>query len=181
MTEIVIRPCTAADADRLSMVAAATFIETYAGIVDGDDLVFHGRHTHASNAYADLLADPARRLFLATLEPGEAPVGFMLMGPPDLPVDTRPDDIELTRIYALHRFHGQGLGPRLMQTAIDTARTAGAKRLLLAVYSRNERANAFYARIGFRRVGTRLFHVGVNDYLDWVLALDLQGLSGDRR
>lgn len=173
MTEITIRPCTAVDAGRLSIVAAATFIETYAGIVDGDDLVAHCGTTHAPAAYAALLADPARRLFLATLDPGEAPVGFMLMGPPDLPVETGPGDMELTRIYALHRFHGQGLGPRLMLTAIDAARAAGATRLLLAVYSRNARANAFYARHGFRRVGTRLFHVGVNDYLDWVLALDL--------
>jgi ribosomal protein S18 acetylase RimI-like enzyme len=173
MSAIQIRPCTPADADRLSIVAAATFIETYAGIVDGDDLVAHCHTTHAPAAYAALLADPARRLFLATLDPGEAPVGFMLIGPPDLPVETGPDDLELTRIYALHRFHGQGLGPRLMQTAIDAARAAGAKRLLLGVYSRNTRANAFYARCGFRQIGTRLFQVGVNAYLDWVLALDL--------
>lgn len=173
MRDILIRPCTPADADRLSIVAAATFIETYAGIVDGDDLVTHCRTTHAPEAYAALLADPARRLFLATMEPGAAPVGFLLMGPPDLPVETGPGDMELTRIYALHRFHGQGLGPRLMRTAIDAARSAGARRLLLAVYSRNDRAGAFYARHGFRQVGTRLFHVGVNDYQDRVLALDL--------
>lgn len=181
MSDILIRPCTAADADRLAVVAAATFVETYAGIVDGEDIVFHCRTTHAPEAYARLLDDPSRRLFLATLEPGEAPVGFLLMGPPDLPVETGPDDLELTRIYALHRFHGQGLGPRLMQTAIETARAAGAKRLLLAVYSRNERAKAFYARHGFRQVGTRLFHVGVNDYLDLVLALDLQAETGPAR
>lgn len=173
MSEIIIRPCTAADADRLSIVASATFIETYAGIVDGDDLMAHCRTTHAPAAYAGLLADPAKRLFLATLDPGAAPVGFMLMGEPDLPVDTGPDDIELTRIYALHRFHGQGLGRRLMATAVDAARAAGRRRLLLGVYSHNERANAFYRKAGFRRVGTRLFHVGVNRYQDWVLALDL--------
>jgi len=121
MSEITIRPCTPADAARLSVVAAATFIETYAGIVDGDDLVAHCHSTHAPEAYAGLLADPSRRLFLAVMEPGEAPVGFMLMGAPDLPVETGPDDMELTRIYALHRFHGKGLGARLMQTAIDTA------------------------------------------------------------
>ena len=173
MSQITIRPCTPADAGRLSVVAAATFIETYAGIVDGEDLVAHCGTTHAPAAYAALLANPARPLFLATMEPGEAPVGFLLMGPPDLPVETRAGDMELTRIYALHRFHGQGLGKRLMQTAIDTARSAGARRLLLAVYSKNDRANAFYQKCGFRQVGTRVFHVGVNDYDDWVLALDL--------
>lgn len=173
MSEIIIRPCTTGDAARLSVVAGATFIETYAGIVDGDDLVAHCHSTHAPEAYAGLLADPSRRLFLAVMEPGDAPVGFLLMGEPDLPVETGPDDMELTRIYALHRFHGQGLGARLMQTAIDTARAAGKRRLLLAVYSRNDRANAFYRKSGFRKVGERLFHVGVNDYQDWVLGLDL--------
>jgi len=173
MSEIIIRPCTTGDAERLSVVAAATFIETYAGIVDGPDIVFHCQTTHAPAAYERLLADPGKRLFLAVMDPGDAPVGFLLMGAPDLPVETGPDDMELTRIYALHRFHGQGLGPRLMQMAIDTARAAGRRRLLLAVYSRNDRANAFYDRTGFRQVGTRLFHVGVNDYQDRVLALDL--------
>jgi len=173
MSEIIIRACRPDDAHRLSVVAAATFIETYAGIVDGEDILFHCRTTHAPESYEALLVDRTKQLFLATLDPGEAPVGFILMGEPDLPVETGPDDRELTRIYALHRFHGQGLGPRLMQTAIDTARAAGKRRLLLAVYSRNERANAFYGKAGFRKVGTRLFHVGVNDYQDWVLALDL--------
>jgi ribosomal protein S18 acetylase RimI-like enzyme len=173
MSDITIRPCTADDAGRLSVVAAATFVETYAGIVDGEDIIFHCGTTHGPAAYEALLADPARRLFLATVEPGDAPVGFLLMGPPDLPVDTGPGDMELTRIYALHRFHGTGLGQRLMQTAIATARAAGAKRLLLAVFSKNARANAFYAKMGFEQVGTRLFHVGINDYLDWVLALAL--------
>ena len=165
-----IRSCSKDDAVALSTVAAATFLETYAGIVDGPDIVFHCGTTHAPHAYARLLSDPGKRLFLAEIDEGNAPIGFMLMGAPDLPVETGPDDMELTRIYALHRFHGGGLGQALMDTAIATAREAGAKRLLLAVYSRNARALAFYGRNGFRQVGTRVFHVGDNGYDDYVLA-----------
>lgn len=171
---ITIRACEPADALALATVASATFLETYAGIVDGRDILFHCRNTHAVEAYERLLADPARKLFLAEMEPGAAPVGFILLGPPDLPVATGEDDIELTRIYALHRFHGQGLGPRLMQTAVDWGRERGKARLLLAVYSRNERAVAFYRRNGFEQVGTRIFHVGDNGYDDYVLAKDLR-------
>lgn len=170
---IAIRSCTPDDAQALSTVAAATFLETYAGIVDGQDILFHCRNTHAAESYERLLADPSRRLFLAEMQPGSAPVGFILLSPPDLPTPPREGDIELTRIYLLHRFHGTGLGRRLLQTAVDTACEAGAKRLLLAVYSRNERANAFYRRNGFEQIGTRKFHVGVSDYDDYVLARDL--------
>lgn len=170
---ITIRPCTPDDALALSTVAAATFLETYAGIVDGQDILFHCRTTHAVESYERLLADPSRRLFLAEMAPGGTPVGFILISPPDLPTPTGEGDIELTRIYLLHRFHGTGLGRRLLQTAVDVARAAEAKRLLLAVYSRNERADAFYRRNGFEQVGTRVFHVGDNGYDDYVLARDL--------
>jgi ribosomal protein S18 acetylase RimI-like enzyme len=168
-----IRPCTADDAVALSTVAAATFLETYAGIVDGPDILFHCGTTHAPAAYVRLLADPSKRLFLAEIKEGGAPIGFMLIGPPDLPVETGADDMELTRIYALHRFHGEGLGQALMDRAVETAKAAGANRLLLAVYSRNARALAFYGRNGFKQVGTRVFHVGDNGYDDFVLAKDL--------
>lgn len=168
-----IRPCTADDAVALSTVAVATFLETYAGIVDGPDILFHCGTTHAPASYERLLGDPTRKLFLAEIDEGNAPIGFLLMGPPDLPVETSPADIELTRIYALHRFHGEGLGQALMDRAVETARAGGAKRLLLAVYSRNSRALAFYRRNGFEQVGTRVFHVGDNGYDDYVLAKGL--------
>jgi ribosomal protein S18 acetylase RimI-like enzyme len=170
---LTIRPCTPEDAVALSVVAAATFLETYAGIVEGRDILHHCRTTHAVESYDALLADPARRLFIAETDEGRAPVGFMLLGRPDLPVETFADDMELTRIYTLHRFHGTGLGQGFMNTAVGAAREAAAGRLLLAAYSRNARALAFYGRNGFRQIGTRVFHVGDNGYDDYVLAKDL--------
>ena len=87
--------------------------------------------------------------------------------------DLRTDDLELKRIYLLSRFHGGGTGRRLMQHAVDEARSRGAGRLLLGVYAGNERALAFYARCGYVRVGERRFQVGANTYEDAILALDL--------
>ena len=45
--------------------------------------------------------------------------------------------------------------------------------MLLGAYGRNDRALAFYRRSGFAQVGTRVFRVGVRDYDDVVLAIDL--------
>lgn len=170
---IEIRPCVPGDADALSAVASATFLETYAGVIDGRDILRQCRTYHTPAAYEALLADPTRRLFLVEQAPGAAPVGFILLSAPNLPVELRPDDMELTRIYLLHRHHGGGLGRRLMETAVEAARAAGAKRLLLGVYSGNEKALAFYARHGFEKVGTRIFHVGDNGYDDFILAKNL--------
>ncbi|MDB5471117.1 MAG: family N-acetyltransferase [Caulobacter sp.] len=170
---ITIRACEPGDAARLAIIGQATFLQTYAGIVDGGDILLHGSKTHGEAAYAALLADPQVDLFLATLPPGEAPVGFAMLSPPDLPVETGPGDLELRRIYALHRFHGEGLGPRLMAAVLERARARGARRLLLGAYGENHRAIAFYAKHGFTQVGTRVFHVGENFYDDVVLAAEL--------
>lgn len=168
-----IRACAPGDGARLAAVAQATFLETYAGIVDGGDILEHNQRTHAARAYEALLVDPAVSLFLAVVAPGEAPVGYAMLSPPDLPVETGPGDVELKRIYALHRFHGAGVGPALMAAAREAATAMGGRRLLLGAYGENHRAIAFYTRQGFVQVGTRRFQVGANVYDDVVLGLGL--------
>lgn len=169
----VIRACGAGDGARLAAVAQATFLETYAGIVDGGDILAHNQRVHAAEVYEGLLGQAGVALFLAMVEPGQAPVGYAMLSPPDLPVETGPGDIELKRIYALHRFHGAGVGPALMTSAREAATAMGGTRLLLGAYGQNHRAIAFYRRHGFVQVGTRRFQVGANVYDDVVLALGL--------
>lgn len=170
--ETRIRACGPADATALSLVAQATFLESYADALPGADIVDHCEHQHAAARYAEWLADPAHRLWIAETATG-APIGYVMLSPPDLPVPLEPGDLELKRIYLLSRFHGSGLGARMMATAREAAAQAGARRLLLGVYQLNARAIAFYARQGFAEAGVRKFVVGANTYDDLVLAVGL--------
>ncbi|MFC3550478.1 GNAT family N-acetyltransferase [Lysobacter cavernae] len=173
-TETTIRPCVPGDEEALALLGAATFLETFAGILDGGDILAHCRSQHAAAVYAGWLARDDADVWVAQTAVGAAPVGYAVLTPAALPVpDPQPDDLELKRIYLLHRFHGGGLGARLMQAAIDVARERGSRRLLLGVYAKNERALAFYARCGFARLGERRFRVGANEYEDAVLGLPL--------
>lgn len=158
------------DAERLALLGRATFLQSYADLLPVTDIVAHAAHQHAPEVYARWLADARCHCFLAEVEPGGAPVGYLVATPPDLPlpgVDER--DLEIRRIYVLHRFHGLGLGGRLMSQVQAAARDAGRRRLLLGVYSRNEAALAFYARQGFTQAGTREFLVGASTYHDYIL------------
>lgn len=168
---VVIRRCGADDAAALAAVSAATFMETYAGLLDGRAMLAHCDRHFTVERYASALSDAGYAFWLAEAVPGCAPVGFAMLSPPDLPsVKTFDDDIELKRIYLLHRFHGGGHGAALMGAAIEEARRRGAGRLLLGVYKKNPRALAFYGRQGFEPIGDRLFRVGDTDYEDAVLA-----------
>jgi len=170
---IAIREAGLGDEHRLALVGAATFLESYAGVLPGDDIIAHCATKHAPMIYEDWLIGGEARIWLAEAEQGRAPVGYAVMTLPDLPLPTGPDDAELRRIYVLHRFHKEKVGWALMKTALDAARRTGRRRMLVGVYGKNERAIAFYKRVGFVVVGERQFQVGAMLHDDLILALAL--------
>jgi diamine N-acetyltransferase len=166
-----LRTCVLGDEYALSLVGAATFLESFAGFLEGEDLLFHCRHQHALEKYLAWLESTQFQLCLAEVK--KSPVGYVMLCPPELPIATNPDDIEVKRIYILHRFQGCGIGKALMDWAVQQARAQNKKRLLLGVNAQNEDALAFYARAGFKKIGTRQFLVGSKLNDDYVLARDL--------
>jgi ribosomal protein S18 acetylase RimI-like enzyme len=175
MQSINIRRCVPGDEVALSIVGQASFLDTFAGILCGKDILGHCVRQHSSEKYAGWLRDPASVAWIAEVEPGQAPVGYLVLTKPDLPLrDISPDDAEVKRVYLLNRFRGAGLGRRLMLEAEAHARSQGVRRLLLGVYSGNRAAISFYERLGYKRVGERSFKVGENTYHDFILALSLE-------
>jgi diamine N-acetyltransferase len=164
------------DEAALALIGRATFLDRYADLLPVADILAHCEHKHSPEVYRQWLISEDHVCWLVEIEPGHTPVGYLVLGPSTLPVtDSAATDREIIRIYLLHRFQRRGLGRRLMECAVEAALTAGGKRLLLGVYSRNESALAFYAQQGFTRVGERTFRVGTSEYYDYVLGLDLRG------
>jgi ribosomal protein S18 acetylase RimI-like enzyme len=157
------------DAPALALIGAATFLESFAGVIAGDAIIAHCARHHQADAYAALLEKGARA-WLVEAADGGAPLGYALLGQPDLAV-AREGDVELKRIYSLSRFHGSGIGPALMAAVVAAA--AGHQRLLLGVYQGNRRALNFYKKQGFSQIGTRQFQVGPRLYDDYILARPL--------
>ena len=159
----------------LSLLGQASFLEAFAGTLPGKEILAHCSRQHSVEKYRAWLADPRSPAWVAEVDPGAAPVGYLLLTSPDLPVaDLGPGDWEIKRIYLLHRFQGGGLGRRLMDEARRHADSIGARRLLLGVYEKNEAALAFYSRLGFARIGTRAFQVGSLICQDAILGLNLR-------
>lgn len=159
----LVRPAGAADVPRLALIGAASFLEAFAGVIDGDALVEHCRTQHSELSYQGYLTRGGQA-WLAEI--AGAPIGYALLTEPELEAAS-PGDRELKRIYVLSRFHGSGAGASLLEAAVDAA--AQCNRLLLGVKADNERAIAFYRKHGFGQIGTRRFDVGGALYDDVVL------------
>lgn len=165
-----LRRATGADAPAVALVAAASFLETFAGVLSSEDILAHIAAKSSVERFAVWADDPDSVVSLAEHPQGAAPVGYTLLTTPEDVGDSGPADIELRRIYTLSVARGTGLGAALMARAVDDAHSLGRTRLLLGVLATNRRACAFYERQGFSLSGERRFLVGRTWHDDLVYA-----------
>ena len=173
MSGPVIRRAGPEDAAALAMIGAATFLESYAHMIGVADLVAHIGATNSVDAWRGFARHPNAAMWIAELPETAAPIGYALLTAPDLPIELRAEDVELRRIYLLSKWHGGGLGRRLIEQAIGYARAMGKRRLLIGVYSENSGAIGFYRRMGCALAGTRSFQVGDTMFNDLIFGMDL--------
>jgi diamine N-acetyltransferase len=157
------------DAEALAYLGAATFLATFAFDHPGKALIEHLKAEHSREYYTAKLAHPDVDIVLGETPLG-APVGYVMMVPPEHPEHQQAGDIELKRIYLLPAWQGGGNGRALLQQAFDIAVARGAKRILLAVYESNSKAVSFYERAGFAYVGETVFMVGEMPFRDMLYA-----------
>lgn len=113
--------------------------------------------------FIEYLRDP-RRLILAARD-GERITGYAMLVR-DIPESD--SSAELSKIYVLADFHGQGVAALLMEAALAAVARWGVRRVWLGVNRQNVRAQRFYAKSGFEISGTRTFRLGdqlESDYL----------------
>ncbi len=123
----------------------------------------------APDRFKEYLRDPMRRLLVAERNGGV--IGYTMLvlpaepstGPADsdvaAAVTVRPT-AELSKVYVLPEHHGGGAARRLVEATLRVAADEGIASVWLGVNQLNDRANAFYAKCGFSRVGTKRFLVG---------------------
>ncbi|KAJ8655123.1 hypothetical protein O0I10_009158 [Lichtheimia ornata] len=80
-----------------------------------------------------------------------------------------PDALELKRLYIDQRYHGVGIGKRLILQSVAKAKELGKKTIWLYVWENNANAIGFYERQGFHKVGTRHFKLGEFDAVNYIM------------
>jgi ribosomal protein S18 acetylase RimI-like enzyme len=172
MTPVIWRKAEVVDAGALAHLGAATFLASFANDHPGKPLIEHLNAEHSPQYYAAKLANPDIDIVIGETPLG-APIGYVMLVPPEHPKLQQEGDLELKRIYLLGGWQGGGNGRALMEQALAIAAVRKAKRLLLAVYESNHRAVAFYERAGFAYIGETVFMVGDVAFRDMVYAREM--------
>ena len=146
-----------ADAEAIRHVFSATFIDTFAHLYRPEDLeAFLAKFT--VEAWQRELGDD-RFIFRLAEAHGQV-IGFVKLGPPELPIESSGSWIELRQLYVMNEWRGGGAARALMDWALAEAKASGVPDLYLTVYTDNHRARRFYLKYGFEEIGPYAFMVG---------------------
>jgi GNAT superfamily N-acetyltransferase len=176
MTDPLIRRAGPADAEALSAIGAATFVETFGHLYPPSDLErFLADAYSLERARADL-ADPAKASWI--VQAGGEVIGYALAGPCGLPhAEVTARCGELKRIYLTRAWQGGGLGARLFAETLAWLQSGGPRAVWIGVWSENHGALRFYARHGFEKVGEYGFHVGDTIDHEYILHRSAESFS----
>jgi diamine N-acetyltransferase len=160
MNHITIRRAQPKDAVPLAALAGQTFTDTFGQMYPPEDLAAFIADYQSVKHYAGLLEDPDIGIWLADVDEHEA-VGFVSAGTCKLPVpELEPRAGEIRQLYVLTKFHGHGLGSKLLKMALAWLEERGFAPLYVGVWSQNLGAQRLYERHGFRKSGEYEFPVG---------------------
>jgi diamine N-acetyltransferase len=165
---MAIRRATAADAAAVSEFARRTFIDTFAAQNRPEDMEMYLAATYNERKQLSELQN--ENVITVLSEEDGAINGFAQMrrGPSPSCV-TGTSALEVVRFYVDRPWHGRGIAQELMRTIEETARALNAETIWLGVWERNDRAIAFYRKLGFATVGSQPFILGTDVQTDHVM------------
>mgnify|MGYP000252237776 CR=1 FL=1 len=169
--ELTIKKATAHDADVLAKLGADTFYHTFRPHNTEADMQAYITKAYASDVVLQNLIQKDIAYYLCY--DGLMPVGYIKLLHNATYGKLQQQCIELEKIYILHTYFGTSTATLLMQQAIAHAKQAGFKTLFLGVWQENERAVAFYKKMGFEVFDTRQFKLGSRLCEDFMMKLEL--------
>lgn len=168
-----VRACAPGDEASLVLLGQATFMETFAGLLEWKDILAYCASHHTPGFYRAWLEDKESRIWMLETEASAIPVGYLALTPANLPVaGRRDDDLEIQRLYLRDRYRDRGLDARLLSEALRHAQDNGCKRIWGGDYEKNDRTLKLYERAGFSVECDYQYRVGSNDYRDLAFSLE---------
>lgn len=169
-----IRKANADDVESLTKVSWLSFHQAFADHPKNapEDLKDYMDKAFSNETIAAEVAEP-HAIFLVAEKDNEI-IGYAKLKSNSIENGiTANKPIELCRLYALQEYIGFGVGRALMHESFKIARENKHDVMWLGVWEYNHRAQKFYEKLGFKRVGEHIFQLGSDPQTDWLMQISL--------
>ncbi len=169
-TNLKIRRGTVEDAETLAPLAVKIFNDTFADnpLNKPEDMQVYIAEFMSVAAFEQELTDKDSVFFIAEI--GNEMIGYAkLQANLAEACVSDKNPIELQRLYVAHEFHGKGIAKNLMNECFAEATRKNYQTMWLGVWEFNFRAQKFYEKIGFYKVGKHIFRLGSDAQTDLVM------------
>ncbi|EGL99612.1 GNAT family N-acetyltransferase [Ligilactobacillus salivarius] len=160
------------DIKKLQTIAKQTFTETFGSQNTAEDLAKFLNEEYDFNKLKSEVADPESFYYFCYFNDKLAGYLKLNIGSAQTESDY-PEALEIQRIYVLQKYQGQKIGLSMMQHTIAVAKKIKKSQVWLGVWEKNLKAQAFYRKSGFEKVGSHDFVLGDDIQTDYILVKEL--------
>jgi len=169
-----IRPANLSDLATIQQLGCETYADHFSSLWSPEGLKNFLAQDFSTEALELTLSRPNRHQWLIAYDSSELPVGLSKTN------WSQPNPVsgligsELQKIYLLKTSSGAGTGTELLKKVIKNSISRGEKSIWLDVLKTNIKAQNFYTRFGFNRVGEIPFKTDLKEIGMVVMACNLR-------
>lgn len=166
---INIKKCTLEDLSRLQEISYETFNETFKEQNSPENMEACLEKAFNRKQLETELSQRSSQFYFVEID-GET-AGYLKVNTDEAQTEEMGDEaLEIERIYIRSPFQKQGLGKYLFNKALEVAMEQNKKKIWLGVWEKNEKAIAFYKKMGFVQTGAHSFYMGDEEQTDFIMA-----------
>lgn len=166
---INMKKCTLEDLSRLQEISYETFNETFKEQNSPENMEAYLEKAFNRKQLETELSQRSSQFYFVEID-GET-AGYLKVNTDEAQTEEMGDEaLEIERIYIRSPFQKQGLGKYLFNKALEVAMKQNKKKIWLGVWEKNEKAIAFYKKMGFVQTGAHSFYMGDEEQTDFIMA-----------
>lgn len=158
----------AEDIKTLQAIAKKTFTETFGSQNTAEDLAKFLSEEYDFDKLKAEVENPESFYYFYYFEDELAGYLKLNVGAAQTELDY-PEAVEIQRIYVLQKYQGKRIGLAMMKQALAVAEELKKPQVWLGVWENNLKAQAFYQKFGFKKVGSHDFILGDDKQTDYIL------------
>ncbi len=172
MGSIQIRRLTVEDATLLQQIGRTTFAQTFSSNNSKENMEKYLEEGFSLTKLQAEIDDPNAEFYFAMQD--NSIIGYLKLNIGQSQTEIKNDNaLEIERIYVLKEFHGQNIGQRLFEKALERANAQKVDFIWLGVWEENRRAIQFYTKNGFVAFDKHIFKLGDEEQTDIMMKLKL--------